>query len=150
MYVSDEEIQRLTDYLRNLGKPEYEAKSRDLKDLKSDVSTDGDDEEDEYFREAVRLVIETGQASVSMLQRRFPIGYSRAGRLIDAMEEKGIVGPHEGSKPRKILYERGEWQKWLPADSGGVYAASASASTPESDQGDETAASAPDRDNGGS
>jgi S-DNA-T family DNA segregation ATPase FtsK/SpoIIIE len=149
-YVSDEEIQRLTDYLRNLGKPEYEAKSRDLKDLKSDVSTDGDDEEDEYFREAVRLVIETGQASVSMLQRRFPIGYSRAGRLIDAMEEKGIVGPHEGSKPRKILYERGEWQKWLPADSGGVYAASASASTPESDQGDETAASAPDRDNGGS
>ena len=114
-YVSDEEIQRLTDYLRNLGKPEYEAKSRDLKDLKSDVSTDGDDEEDEYFREAVRLVIETGQASVSMLQRRFPIGYSRAGRLIDAMEEKGIVGPHEGSKPRKILYERGEWQKWLPA-----------------------------------
>lgn len=138
-YISDEEIQRLTDYLRNLGKPEYEAKSRDLKDLKNDVSTDEGDEEDEYFREAVKLVIETGQASVSMLQRRFPIGYSRAGRLIDAMEEKGIVGPHEGSKPRKILYERGEWQKWLPADSGSAYAASSS----ESDQDDETASSSP-------
>jgi S-DNA-T family DNA segregation ATPase FtsK/SpoIIIE len=145
-YVSDEEIQRLTDYLRNLGKPEYEAKSRDFKDLKSNASADEEDEEDEYFREAVRLVIETGQASVSMLQRRFPIGYSRAGRLIDAMEEKGIVGPHEGSKPRKILYERGEWQKWLPADSGGA----CTTSSFESDRSDETAASAPDEDNGGS
>lgn len=114
-YISDEEIQRLVDYLRNYGKPQYEAESRDLKEAHSSVaSASEDEEEDEYFREAVKLVIETGQASVSMLQRRFPIGYSRAGRLIDAMEEKGIVGPHEGSKPRRILYERGEWRRWLP------------------------------------
>jgi S-DNA-T family DNA segregation ATPase FtsK/SpoIIIE len=116
-YMSDEEIQRVTDYLKGIGRPKYEAESRDLKDVQGGSETEESDEEDEYFREAVKLVIETGQASVSMLQRRFPIGYSRAGRLIDAMEEKGIVGPHEGSKPRKILYERGEWQRWLPAGS---------------------------------
>jgi len=115
-YISDEEIQRLTDYLRNLGNPQYEAESRELKEVRSNGAAGSDEEEDEYFREAVKLVIETGQASVSMLQRRFPIGYSRAGRLIDAMEEKGIVGPHEGSKPRRVLYERGEWRRWLPSE----------------------------------
>lgn len=115
-YISDEEIQRVTDYLRNLGKPHYEAESKELKEVRCNGEHRSDEDEDEYFREAVKLVIESGQASVSMLQRRFPIGYSRAGRLIDSMEERGIVGPHEGSKPRKILYERGEWQRWLPTE----------------------------------
>ena len=61
--------------------------------------------EDELFDDAVRLVIDSGQASISMLQRRFRIGYSRAARLIDAMELKGIVGPHQGSKPREVLVD---------------------------------------------
>ena len=61
--------------------------------------------EDELFDDAVRLVIECGQASISMLQRRFRIGYSRAARLIDTMELKGIVGPHQGSKPREVLVD---------------------------------------------
>lgn len=62
--------------------------------------------EDELYEEAVKLVIEMQSASVSLLQRRFRIGYNRAARLIDAMEENGIVGPYEGNKPREVLVER--------------------------------------------
>ena len=61
--------------------------------------------EDELFDDAVQLVIEMQSASVSMLQRRFRIGYNRAARLIDSMEERGIVGPYEGNKPRIVLIE---------------------------------------------
>lgn len=59
--------------------------------------------DDELFEDAVKLVMEMNTASVSMLQRRFRIGYTRAARLIDAMEARGIVGPYEGSKPREVL-----------------------------------------------
>ena len=75
------------------------------------------DDRDELFDEAVRFVVQAGQASTSMLQRRFRIGFSRAGRLIDMMERDGIVGPAEGSKSREILvpadyYETVDnWQK---------------------------------------
>ena len=60
---------------------------------------------------AVEVVLETGQASVSMLQRRLKLGYSRAARLVDQMEERGIVGPFEGSKPRQLLITRAQWQE---------------------------------------
>jgi len=59
----------------------------------------------------VEVVLETGQASVSMLQRRLKLGYSRAARLVDQMEERGIVGPFEGSKPRQLLITREKWQE---------------------------------------
>ena len=62
-----------------------------------------DDEDDELFDDAVRVVVETGQASISMIQRRLRVGYTRAARLIDMMELRGIVGPHLGSKAREIL-----------------------------------------------
>ncbi|MGB4266613.1 MAG: DNA translocase FtsK, partial [Limnochordia bacterium] len=61
---------------------------------------------DELLEDAIRLVVETGQASISMLQRRFRIGYSRAARLIDMMEVRSIVGPYQGSKPREVLVDR--------------------------------------------
>ncbi|MFA6243549.1 MAG: DNA translocase FtsK, partial [Candidatus Hydrogenedentales bacterium] len=61
------------------------------------------DQDDELFDEAIRVVLETGQASISMVQRRLRVGYTRAARLIDMMELKGIVGPHSGSKAREIL-----------------------------------------------
>jgi S-DNA-T family DNA segregation ATPase FtsK/SpoIIIE len=64
-----------------------------------------DPDEDDLLADAARLVIETGSASVSMLQRRLRVGYTRAGRLIDMLERRGIVGPWEGSKPRQILVE---------------------------------------------
>ena len=60
---------------------------------------------------AVDVVLETGQASVSMLQRRLKLGYSRAARLVDQMEERGIVGPFEGSKPRQLLITRAQWDE---------------------------------------
>ena len=70
-----------------------------------------DEEGDELLPAAVDVVLETGQASVSMLQRRLKLGYSRAARLVDQMEERGIVGPFEGSKPRQLLITRAQWQE---------------------------------------
>ena len=69
------------------------------------------DEGDELLPAAVEVVLETGQASVSMLQRRLKLGSSRAARLVDQMEERGIVGPFEGSKPRQLLITRAQWQE---------------------------------------
>ena len=66
---------------------------------------------DELLPAAVEVVLETGQASVSMLQRRLKLGYSRAARLVDQMEERGIVGPFEGSKPRQLLITRAQWEQ---------------------------------------
>jgi S-DNA-T family DNA segregation ATPase FtsK/SpoIIIE len=75
---------------------------------------------DELLPAAVDVVLETGQASVSMLQRRLKLGYSRAARLVDQMEERGIVGPFEGSKPRQVLITRAQWQELQMK--GGAYA----------------------------
>ena len=72
---------------------------------------DASDEQDELLPAAVDVVLEVGQASVSMLQRRLKLGYSRAARLVDQMEECGIVGPFEGSKPRQLLITRAQWQE---------------------------------------
>ena len=66
---------------------------------------------DELLPQAVDVILETNQASVSMLQRRLKLGYSRAARLVDQMEEMGVVGPFEGSKPRKILITKQQWQE---------------------------------------
>jgi len=70
-----------------------------------------DDEFDELISAAIEVVLETGQASVSMLQRRLKLGYARAARLVDQMEEKGVVGPFEGSKPRQLLITKEQWQE---------------------------------------
>ncbi len=74
-------------------------------------TTDGESlgEEDPLFEDAVRLILETEEASISKLQRRFRIGYTRAARLIDAMESRGLVGPYEGSRPRKVLMTLERW-----------------------------------------
>ena len=70
---------------------------------------DGELEGDEMLPAAVEVILETGQASVSMLQRRLKLGYARAARIVDEMEEKGIVGPFQGSKPRAILITKEQW-----------------------------------------
>ncbi len=67
---------------------------------------------------AVDVILETGQASVSMLQRRLKLGYARAARIVDEMEEKGIVGPFQGSKPRAILVTKEQWQAMKSGQSG--------------------------------
>ena len=80
------------------------------KSAPADSAQDGE-EVDELLSAAVEVVLETGQASVSMLQRRLKLGYSRAARLVDQMEERGYVGPFEGSKPRQLLITREKWQE---------------------------------------
>jgi S-DNA-T family DNA segregation ATPase FtsK/SpoIIIE len=99
-FVTEQEIARLTAYLRKTGKPAYDDTVG-----KTERTTEAAevDERDDLFDEAVRFVVQSGQASTSMLQRRFRIGFSRAGRLIDVMERDGIIGPADGSKPREIL-----------------------------------------------
>jgi DNA segregation ATPase FtsK/SpoIIIE, S-DNA-T family len=99
-YVSEQEVARLTSYLRKTGKPAYDESVG-----KTERAADTADltDRDEIFDEAARFVLQSGQASTSMLQRRFRIGFSRAGRLIDLMERDGIIGPADGSKPREIL-----------------------------------------------
>lgn len=106
-FVSDREIEDLVAYVKQQGRPEYHPGF--LKMEENGSGTIGAD--DELFPAAVRVVIETGQASISMLQRRLRIGYTRAARLMDMMEAKGFVGGHEGTKPRTILTNWEEYQE---------------------------------------
>jgi DNA segregation ATPase FtsK/SpoIIIE, S-DNA-T family len=99
-YVTEHEIARLTSFLRKQGRPAYDENVG--KPEKSAETTEVTDR-DELFDEAARFVVQSGQASTSMLQRRFRIGFSRAGRLVDMMERDGIIGPADGAKPREIL-----------------------------------------------
>ncbi len=98
--VTEAEIARLTAFLRKVGQPTYD---ESVGKPEKTAETAEVLERDDLFDEAVRFVVQSGQASTSMLQRRFRIGFSRAGRLVDMMERDGIVGPAEGSKSREIL-----------------------------------------------
>jgi S-DNA-T family DNA segregation ATPase FtsK/SpoIIIE len=100
-YVSGVEIRRITEFLKNQQKPVYDEDI--LKARSEDEDKKGDDEYDEKYDEAVALVTETGQASISMIQRRLRVGYNRAARMIEVMERDGVVGPSDGSKPRDVL-----------------------------------------------
>lgn len=113
-YVSDDEINRVIAYIKTQGTPEYN--DQVLRPQTTAVGG-GMDDKDEMYDEAVKVVIETNQASVTILQRRLRLGYSRAARLIDMMEQKGIVGPYAGSKARDILVDR---EKWLLENAGSV------------------------------
>ena len=127
-----EEIEQVVSFVKQSGEAQYDddviAKieaSIQEKDKGSgakggSASADsGDEEGDELLPAAVDVILETGQASVSMLQRRLKLGYSRAARLVDQMEERGIVGPFEGSKPRQLLITRAQWQEMQMGSSGG-------------------------------
>jgi len=104
-YISRLDLERIVDYLREQGEPEYDI----IPEVQDDLAGYGDESEpsDELYEKAVELVAAAQEASVSMLQRRFKIGYARAGRLVDMMEERGVVGPSEGSKARKVLVPPG-------------------------------------------
>lgn len=97
-FVSEGELKRITDFLKEQENAEYENGNAFI-----DTAEEIEEEVDAIFAEAVELVVRTGQASISLLQRRFRIGYTRAARLIDDLERRGIVGPFEGSKPRQVL-----------------------------------------------
>lgn len=100
--ISDQEIERVVNFLKSQGEPSY----REEIFKPAEPEAYPEEEEDEFFEKAVRIVVESGQASASHLQRRLRIGYNRAGRLIDRMEREGIVGPSRGAKPRQVLTQR--------------------------------------------
>lgn len=104
--ISDREIEKITSFIKSQRKPEY---VEDILDVQKKTGFKKF-EKDEVYEEAVRLILETRQASVSVLQRRLGLGYTRAARLIDMMEDEGIVGPYQGSKPRDILVTSEEYQ----------------------------------------
>ena len=105
-FVSDEDIEALIAHLKSQAPPQYRDEIEKY-GQQQDAIIDLADETDDLFDDAVRVVTETGQASISMVQRRLRVGYTRAARLIDMMEVKGIVGPHVGSKAREILVASG-------------------------------------------
>lgn len=107
VYISDREVEELVSYLRVMGRPDYVETLLHMETRENEEIV----EEDELFPEAVRLFIEVGQASISLLQRRFRIGYTRAARLIDMMEARGVVGRFEGSKPREVLMTIEQFEK---------------------------------------
>ena len=104
-YVSIPEVRRLVNFVKKQGTPDYDERIVDVLQRTGEMPWGESDEKDEMFEEAVKLILHTGQASASYLQRRLKLGYARASRLIDQMEQEGILGPSEGSKPREILVD---------------------------------------------
>ena len=120
-FITEDEVQRVVDFVKQDSVPEYsreieqEIERRAEQGGKSTAAPSGAQEADEQDGDeltpaAVEVLLETGQASVSMLQRRLKLGYARAARIMDELEEKGIVGPFEGSKPRQILVTCEQWE----------------------------------------
>ncbi len=106
-FLSDEEVESIVDHCIEQQKAQYQDEM--IPEEESEVKHD--EKQDDLFDDAVKLIVEMQSASVSMLQRRFRVGYTRAARLIDAMEARGIVGPYEGSKPRTVLISEYPEQK---------------------------------------
>jgi S-DNA-T family DNA segregation ATPase FtsK/SpoIIIE len=111
-FVTEAEIEALADFWRAQESPTYLLHPTDF-DAPVGGEFEEDDADDELYPAAVRLVVAHGQASTSMLQRRFKIGYGRAARLLDLMERRGIVGPLDGAKPRQVLVTRAEAEQML-------------------------------------
>ncbi|PUU91944.1 MAG: DNA segregation ATPase FtsK/SpoIIIE, S-DNA-T family [Halanaerobium sp.] len=108
-FLTDKEISDITAFVKDQATAEYKIEKDDIKEVELSII---DDEQDELYEEAVKLVVKY-RASISMLQRRLHIGHSRAARLIDSMEEDGIVGPYAGSKPRQVLVEEDDLEAIL-------------------------------------
>ena len=109
--ITDAEIERVVEYIKAQGDAEYDDEIIEEinSDDKPDTSDDGDN--DELLPQAIDLVIDAGQASVSFIQRKFRVGYARAGRIIDQMEARGIISGHEGSNPRQVLITKQQWHE---------------------------------------
>ena len=116
-FVTDEEVEKIVDFVKSNGVATY---SEDiLESIENGNKTDKeiateageDDDTDPFLMEAIQTVIETGQASTSFIQRRFKVGYARAGRIIDQMEERGVISGYQGSKPREVLMTLDRWNE---------------------------------------
>ena len=109
-FVSDKEVENIVDFLKNNGEVTYNEDILESieKANKSDkeLEEDPDDDTDPFLMDAIDTVVETGQASTSFIQRRFKVGYARAGRIMDQMEQRGVISGYEGSKPRQVLWSK--------------------------------------------
>lgn len=108
VYVSDEEVNRVTEFASKQGHPKFDDAFIRLQIVENTVGAAGFENNDVLYEEAKQFVIQTQKASTSLIQRKFSIGYQRAARLIDMMEENGIVGPSRGSKPREVYMKPSE------------------------------------------
>ncbi len=130
-FISDEEVENLCDFVKNQGESQYdeniakEIEAKAVQDKKSSpFEDDGDGEQlDALFEKAVDVVLETGQASTSFLQRKLSVGYARGAKIIDQLQEKGIIGPANGAKPREILVTRQQWLEMQAYSSNGEFTA---------------------------
>ena len=122
-FISDGEVENIVKFLKKDGETEYdeniiESIEKSGEPEKAETDEEEDDDTDPLLNDAIELVIETGQASTSFIQRRFKVGYARAGRIIDQMEQRGIISGYQGSKPREVLMSKERWQelKMAPGD----------------------------------
>jgi S-DNA-T family DNA segregation ATPase FtsK/SpoIIIE len=109
-FISDQEVERLVAFLKKENPTPEKAEMAERVTVMNRGGGQASDDEDEFYGEAAEFVISKGKASASMLQRQFRIGYNRASRLIEVLEDRGIVGPEDGSKPRKVLMTPDEWK----------------------------------------
>lgn len=120
-FVDDDEVEAVVDFIKNGQNSVYDEEvmeeiERQAATEKNSKQQDNDDDDyDPMINQAIEVVVEAGQASTSLLQRRLKLGYARAARIVDQMEQRGIVGPYEGSKPRQILISKAEWQEMQAA-----------------------------------
>jgi len=110
-FVSEDEIERVVKFLRQAGEPDYNYTITERE--RTGTILDGTDEDEELLEDAIGEIVRAGKASTSMIQRRLKVGYSRAARMMDILEEKGIIGPQDGAKPREVLIE-----SWPPENYG--------------------------------
>jgi S-DNA-T family DNA segregation ATPase FtsK/SpoIIIE len=116
-YVKDAEISRVLEFIKKNGVTQYdetmianmEKHTTQEKGNGKDESGSEENDSDPMFKQAVEVVIDAGQASTSLLQRRCKLGYARAARIMDEMEQRGVIGPYEGAKPRAVLISRQQW-----------------------------------------
>ncbi|MEK3786650.1 FtsK/SpoIIIE family DNA translocase [Paenibacillus sp. FSL K6-1230] len=107
-FLSDQEVENIVSYVRDQAEAEYD---ESIVPEVEESSMEGEEIVDELYEQAVNIILEAKQASVSLLQRRMRIGYTRAARLIDSMEARGVIGPYEGSKPREVLISLEQYQQ---------------------------------------
>src|SRR6185295_5434941 len=108
--VTEEEVTKVVDFLKKQGRPAYNESILQSPEERAEFEEANGYEDDELYDDAVKIVIEMGKASTSVLQRRLRIGYGRAAAILDAMERGGIIGPPDGTKPRAVLVNREDYQ----------------------------------------
>lgn len=117
-FISDKEVEKVVEFIKSQEEAEYDEDIIEEinKEKVENGSKNQDLEKDDLLPKAIELVVENKQASVSLIQRKFKVGYARAARIVDQMEERGIVGKHEGSKPRQVLMTKQQWDEMLMTD----------------------------------